>query len=285
MLLHYYQYKEDFPEHEVIILCNEKEEAALLQKFKIPAVFANHNALLDYNCYTLIENKEKIYDAVLNSRLDRWKRHILAKKIRNIGLITYGFLETKEEENYLKFLRRSFPHGTFFNYADDGSYRWLSQEEINDIYAQSSTGLILSEVEGACFASCEYLLSGLPVVSTKNFGGRNVYFRPEYSRIVDPSQDAVLAAVNDLKSRALDPAEIRSSAIEIIKSTRSGFLEAWQMIYDTEGVHKNASEQWSEKYRNKMSVTIPDEEVPKYLQSHIDGTFSEKSGFSSWSAV
>ena len=267
MVLHYHIYKENFPEHTIIILCNEKEEVTLLRRFHIPAIFANHNALLDYSIYKPAPECEKLYDGILNSRLDRWKRHILARTLTRPALITYGFLNTPAEHTYLAWLRRAFPHGCFLNYAENGEYNWLAADELGRAYSQSYTGLILSAVEGACFTSCEYLLAGLPVASTKNLGGRDVFFSPEFTRTVEASQDAVRDAVEDLKSRALRPEDIRAATITRIDELRTGFIEAWQTAYDREGVCKDARVEWTNKYRNKMVVTLSDAEVPAYLSS------------------
>ncbi len=53
--------------------------------------------------------------------------------------------------------------------------RMLSRIQINEIFHQSETAMILSFVEGACRSVLEYLLSGLPIVSMQNSGGRDVF--------------------------------------------------------------------------------------------------------------
>ena len=54
----------------------------------------------------------------------------------------------------------------------------MNDEEVNNFLNQCKVGIILSEVEGANYASIQYLLAGLPVVSTKSKGGRDVFFDP-----------------------------------------------------------------------------------------------------------
>ena len=49
-------------------------------------------------------------------------------------------------------------------------------------------GGVFSEEEGACWASSEYLLCGLPVVSTHSRGGRDVWYSGHNSLIVEPTQ-------------------------------------------------------------------------------------------------
>ncbi len=267
MLGHYHLYKENFPHHHVTILCNELPEQKLLQRFGMDARLSHLNGLLDPEIYTIQEG-EKIYDAVINSRLDRWKRHILAKQIEKMALITYGYLDTPEEASYLKYLRRAFSHAHFPNYDQEGKYRWLSGQEISKIYAQSHTGLILSDIEGGCFAACEYLLSGIPVVSTENIGGRNTFLHEDCARIVTPTQQAVSSAVNELKNRTFDPLALREATIERMFRFKESFIEAWQAIYDREKVHKDARALFAEKYTNKMVAILDDHEVLPYLQEH-----------------
>jgi glycosyltransferase involved in cell wall biosynthesis len=49
---------------------------------------------------------------------------------------------------------------------------------VNQGLARAVVGLCLSTVEGSNYASMEYMLAGLPIVSTPSIGGREVYFDP-----------------------------------------------------------------------------------------------------------
>ncbi|WP_164127899.1 glycosyltransferase, partial [Stenotrophomonas maltophilia] len=68
----------------------------------------------------------------------------------------------------------------------DGLTARLTPEAVNRVYNQAAVGLCLSAVEGAMCASMEYLMAGLPVVSTPSVGGRDVYFDPDYCIIAEP---------------------------------------------------------------------------------------------------
>lgn len=68
------------------------------------------------------------------------------------------------------------PFMKFPQYENGHYVHYFSIDKINEIYGQSRCGLILSAEEGACFAAMEYLLCGLPVVTTPNIGGRDEFF-------------------------------------------------------------------------------------------------------------
>lgn len=59
-------------------------------------------------------------------------------------------------------------HAHWFNH-EGSACEWLDSEELNRCLNQCRLGLCLSAVEGPMYASIEYLLAGLPVVSTESF--------------------------------------------------------------------------------------------------------------------
>ena len=68
---------------------------------------------------------------------------------------------------------------TYCNYSKaSGTLRDLNTEEVRRILVQSRCGLALSAQEGAMYASGEYLLAGLPVVTTRSRGGRDAFTIP-----------------------------------------------------------------------------------------------------------
>ena len=71
----------------------------------------------------------------------------------------------------------------------------------------------------------EYLLAGLPVVSTPSRGGRDVFFDPDYCIICEPDPVAVRLAVEQLQARNLPREEIRNRTLEKIAPLRRRFVE------------------------------------------------------------
>jgi glycosyltransferase involved in cell wall biosynthesis len=75
------------------------------------------------------------------------------------------------------------------------------------------------------FASIEYLLCGLPVVTTRNSGGRDVFFDPEYVETVDDDSEAVNRGVLNLIARAPNASLIRAKTLLKMEEHRQRLRE------------------------------------------------------------
>jgi glycosyltransferase involved in cell wall biosynthesis len=75
------------------------------------------------------------------------------------------------------------------------------------------------------YTSIEYLLAGLPIVSTRNIGGRDVYFDPEYCITTEADPEAIRAAVLELKARRIPRDHIRRRTLARIDADRQRFLD------------------------------------------------------------
>ena len=144
-----------------------------------------------------------------------FKRLHLAAQVHNLNVITY---------------RRCQPEWDLHAYAPELSHSvynsaFISREAVRDIYQSSRVGLALSKVEGAMFSSCEYLLCGLPVVSTPNRGGRDHYFESWYAPTVAADPIAIAAAVERLIAAPPDAEEIRHTVIAKMRRDRLALLE------------------------------------------------------------
>jgi len=84
---------------------------------------------------------------------------------------------------------------------------------VREIVNRASCGLILSALEGANYASSEYLLCGVPVVTTKSLGGRDEFFDSRHVIYVEATPDAVEAGVAEMNSRQIDRTEVRTSVL------------------------------------------------------------------------
>ncbi len=167
------------------------------------------------------------FDAIYVARLDTLKRHELATAIESLALV-YGYSLDPDSETSFERTRRLLPHATFANHDfNGGSYRMFTPDETAQLLARSKVGLCLSAVEGCMRASMEYLLCGLPVVSTRSTGGRDRYFGTNYCRVVDRDDpDTVAAAVRELAELRLDRARIRQHLGEVLAFERYNFLLA-----------------------------------------------------------
>jgi len=244
----YIRHRKKYPEHELIYLCNSPKQYELFKKFSLPCIFCNHNALVDEDIYKIIPSGEKRYDAIYNAILLPYKRHFLASKIKSLALITsYALGSTQKQFNKI---RKILPQATWFNKPIPGEF--IPEREMYKYLNQARVGLCLSRAEGAMYASIEYLLCGLPVVSTRSEGGRDVFFDEEYVKIVDATPDAVKEGVEEMIKRSIPPDYIRRKTLEKMKAHRERFIALIQDIYDREGINKDFRKEWEQVFVNKM---------------------------------
>jgi glycosyltransferase involved in cell wall biosynthesis len=173
-----------YPPSNITFLANTKEQELQARSNGFKSIFFNQNALLDEATYWLERDSDTIYDLVLNTRPERnFKRPYLAKSVPNLSVIQ-GYNFRKDDYMDLHELEPAFLNETR-----------LTTQDVVKIYNQSMVGGIFSEKEGACYSSSEYLLCGLPVVSTYSEGGRDIWYNKWNSIICEPTQEAVSEAV------------------------------------------------------------------------------------------
>jgi glycosyltransferase involved in cell wall biosynthesis len=201
---------------KIIFLTNELIESYWMRLLGLESFCINHNIHVCENIYKLpINLVHKCYDAVYTAALEKYKRIELSRKIKNLNLITYKVgCETWSASSFL-------PRQT--NFIANSSF--LSHEEVVSLYHQSHAGLALSAVEGAMYASMEYLLSGLPVVSTRSLGGRSHFQDPRYWVTVNANPDSVKKGVERAKKLHITPSEIREIALSKINYDRIRFAK------------------------------------------------------------
>jgi hypothetical protein len=126
-------------------------------------------------------------------------------------------------------------HATWIRCPWGPKSKRLSVEEVNAAYNRARVGLCLSSAEGAMWASIQYLLAGLPVVTTRNLGGRDEFFDPAYTRWVDDDPEAVADAVAELIKLDLDPWMIREATLTKVAAHRSRMLARMRHLIEAEG--------------------------------------------------
>lgn len=221
-------YRRKRPEHRIVLLCNEGEEQNAYAAAGVEAVLCSSNAFVDEETFKPAPEAERVYDAVYNAALMPWKRHNLANKVETCAHIFYRKAHYGQDEtmSYLARLRSQMPRHSFINRVVDGKIEMIASAEVNSVLAQSRVGLCLSAEEGAMFASVEYLLAGLPVVSTPNIGGRDMFSDPEFWLTVPDSPESIRDAVTEIAGRHVPPARIRTSTLERIYKHRARLRSA-----------------------------------------------------------
>jgi glycosyltransferase involved in cell wall biosynthesis len=103
--------------------------------------------------------------------------------------------------------------------------QFLGEDAVRLLYSASDCGLALSRVEGAMWAAMEYMLCGLPVVSTRSFGGRDQFRDDYYWRTVASSPEAVAAGVRAWRKNPPDRQEVRRRVLAKVEEARSRFAQ------------------------------------------------------------
>ena len=112
----------------------------------------------------------------------------------------------------------------FSNVSRTGAIQFLNHHQVRGVLNASRCGLALSAEEGAMYASAEYLLCGLPVVTTASRGGRHEFFHGDYVDVVEDTADAVAAGVARMIARDIDPNMIRKRTLLLMREHRGRML-------------------------------------------------------------
>ena len=205
-------YRQRFPLHELIFLCNTEEERRRVIAVGGTAIFSNHNLMVSEDIFRPLPEVPVEFDAVYNGRISYTKRHYLAFDVERLLHITVsiGELPASGDRAFIRRLQAQSPLHHIANPIVDGLTDRLTPQQVNRAYNQAAVGLCLSAAEGAMCSSMEYMMAGLPVVSTPSLGGRDVYFDPDYCIIAEPEPAAIRRAVEELRDRAIPREEIRA---------------------------------------------------------------------------
>lgn len=244
-------HQKKFPRHRLIFLCNAVREVELLSEYGLNAHLINHNCFADERIFTVKPGAEKAYDAVYDAQLARVKRHYLASGIESLALITYLFYPGLKEPFVIDVIRE-FDKAHWFNKPYGRDSRVLTPGEVADALNRCRVGLCLSAEEGAMYASIQYMLCGLPIVSTRSKGGRDEFFDDRYVRVVDDSPGAVRAGVEELIGRNIPAGLVRGETIKKMTVHRERFIGLVQGIYGEHGVERDFRREWEGLFFNKM---------------------------------
>ena len=197
----------------------------------------NQNAWLDEKAIAQHLGKEKIYDGIYVEFNKKSKRPQLAAQVSPLALVT--------KANHGK----SFPDTPPYKYLNE---QQLSPTEMWEKINQSHCGLVLSAEEGACQTSSEYLLCGIPVVSTSSLGGRDMWYRENNSIICEATVDAVASAVEKFVQNPPDAKRIRQQHIEQAQQYREKFIQVVADVFHRFEVDVEASSYFQKNFYHKM---------------------------------
>lgn len=244
-----------YPKHRLYYICNTAEEAQGLENVGQAALFLNHKFTVSEEIFRPLPEVPVEFDAIYNARFVSDKRHELAAELDKVAYLAYSEPQATRQKDFRTLWPQTHarcPSHVLLNDLSDGLPVRKSPEEVNFALARSETGLILSEVEGASYAAMEYMLAGLPVVSTPSVGGRHVYFDPDYTITCQPDPRSVREAVTALKQRQIPREFIRKRTLEKIAPERRRFLELVNDISEELGGDRRVFPAWP--YGNTSGV-------------------------------
>ncbi|MBR6021586.1 MAG: hypothetical protein IK066_04125 [Kiritimatiellae bacterium] len=209
----------DVPDARVVVLCNSPGECASLGAHGVETRLVNQNCFLDERRYRPLASKERPYDAAYLARLTPCKRHELVPEELAPKLLLLGcsVVVYSRERPYAEMVYRRYAAARTV-----GSFRGAS---LSEWLAKAKCGLALSDREGACFASSEYFLCGLPVVDTPSLGGRDVLYPGEFVRRVEATPEAVGEGVAHWAAHPQDPRDVRAAWLEKAEAHREAYRE------------------------------------------------------------
>lgn len=219
--------------HHIVAFGSDATEAGYLRDAGLNAMQINANCFLNETVFKPLPGTAIEFESVYNARLASEKRLELAAEVAALGLICVrnkGSETSSEFDELISHWRQRLPHATFSNWTTDNDCIYLSRPQVNEIYARSRVGLILSAAEGTNRASMEYMMAGLPVVSTRSLGARDYFFDPEYCCIVDDNPRDIAQAVSALSRRNIPRQYIRDKTMYRVERERERFCEICEQL-------------------------------------------------------
>ena len=236
------------PNFRVTLLVNDAVDLVAARELALPAELVNQAAFLDETIYDIMPGVEQRFAAVYNARLAWYKRHELARATAGLKLIVIG-----ADPETCGQLTELLP-GCTIAQCRDSSIVWLSACEVAWHLNTARCGLCLSQAEGAMLASAEYLLCGLPVVTTRNRGGRDWLFAHDYAFYCEDDPAAVAAMVTRVSQAEISRQLVRESAVEKIRRERLVLFKLMECLFTEHGQPmRRYAPEFASRFYDKMN--------------------------------
>jgi glycosyltransferase involved in cell wall biosynthesis len=241
---------------QFIVICPTKQDVQLLNSMGVEALHVHKNAFIDEKIFFSFSTISKRFSAVHVANTEKFKRHPLAWGVKNIAVITYSY---KNEISLVEL--GGYRHLGFSNFRiSNGAVQLLpplKPEEVNQIICASKCGLILSAEEGSNNASTEYLLGGIPIITTPSKGGRDEFYDDRHVSLVNPCSDDIETAVQFYLDSSPDPLEIRESVLTKMREHRIRFLNWLCHVSKQNHFLQADGNYWIPQFTNKLRNTVP----------------------------
>lgn len=235
-------------------LCPTYEDALFLREHGLDGLHVHTNAFIDHRIFRPVAVRKQLRAAHV-ANTEAFKRHRLAWNVEDIGVVTYDPRQSGDFSELLGYRKLGFANFRLV----DGQCRFarrLSPSEVATVVSASRCGLILSAVEGQNNASTEYLLCGVPVISTPSIGGRDAFFDPAHSTIVEPDPRAIEAAVERYQTDSPDPFQVRESVMRKIRAHRKRFLGWLSAVSDRDLLAQADEDAWIPEFTDKLKKRV-----------------------------
>lgn len=240
--------------HRFSFLCNTPGQEAPFAAAGWPVTTLNSNMFVDDSLFCPLPEIEPIHDAIYNARLSPNKRVELAIRVERLCLI-YFF--SRFDSSVADFhaaharLKALMPGATFLNRLTEDGCEHLDPVAVNRAMNRSRVGLCLSAVEGQMRASMEYLMAGLPIVSTASIGGRDYFFDADYCAVVEPDPRQIRDAVAAMIQRNIPREHIRERTMRRVERERRRFVEFVQNLIERRGGRTDFAAIFPDLLRNR----------------------------------
>jgi hypothetical protein len=254
------------------ILCAAtQEQLDLLKKYRpgLRSCLANHNAFIDETIYKIDNSIEKKYNMCISSSFSVYKNLNLIKNIKNI--CTIGYITTDTNTEILK----NISHTDCVNFENNiitrEKYKWISPHQSCEYYNMSKVGGIFSTVEGACFSSSEYLLCGLPVLSCKCSGGREIWYNNTNSILCENNEESVTKNLKLLLDNYnnYDKGKIRDDHIQLMDVHRNNLTNAILELLKLMTTDIPSFDDLKENIKNYHSNCFNGMDYPSYIKQNL----------------
>lgn len=240
----------EFPQMRSVILAQKPDDIPRIREAGLECLFANHNSFLDESTIYPEDEVEPVYDAIYNARLLPYKRHHLAYQVENMAVITAKRLIDGDAGNQVLSGYKSLRYSNYD--PETGKVDMKPPEGVRHLLSLSRCGLALSAIEGAMYASGEYGLAGLPIVSTPSLGGRDQFYHDDWVKIVEPDPIAIARTVADFKQDAPGRDYVRRGTLGLMMPHRERLIH-WLEETTGQSLWQNASPNgWLPQFTHRM---------------------------------
>lgn len=234
----------------LILLQNSRVEYLIGLLAGFDSYLLNQNMHADESEFIVRDGVVKKYDAVYVAAAASYKRIHLALKLKSLFVVTYFWPDIRDESGFWNL-------GLFDDRLINVEHNRdrIERSEVGKILNEAHCGLALSRVEGAMWAVQEYLLSGIPVVTTWNLGGRNRYLNKRNSVFVAANPFSVARGVKAAKALATSSEEIRAETLSEMQNDRKRFLKVVQkQVGLSQAELGNLGQIWSDGGLNRLRI-------------------------------